>query len=668
MARKVDMYSMVSRLGISRRAYALKSRRKRFLVLLFVCLTLFLSGSSLLAYVQISSTYHHYFALAQTGTLHLRNGVKLLESLQEHPFESQTIEHARQEFADALSETQAIKQAIANYAGIAGVVPILGPKLEAAIHLSALAVNLSQAGMNGCDLLGILLPHFRNPLNAKGPTLTMADFKVISGDVQVISTALSGAMDEAMHLEPGDVTFDAHLSTILAGFQAKLPIFRMALADVNQLLPSLPAMLGIGSTPAHYLIEVLDSTELRPAGGFIGNYGIATFTGGSLTSARITDVDLLDRPAGVIVPHISYPPAYAWFANYLAPYSWSMRDSDLDADFPTSAKYGELNYQREGGNVAVQGVIAITPVLMQQALGITGPINVPEYHETVTAQNLVSLIHFHQLGGIAAGQGSDRIASPDGHSSLRKRFTELLAEHFLARVKQLPPDSVARFLPLLNSLLHTKDVQIYFNASSAENVLHLLHLDNTIQSPSGDHLVIVDANVGGNKANSFIVNSVHDQVTIDEQGNAVHRTTISYAWTLAGRNYGSPVYTDYVRVYAPPGSMLNEQDGWQSHGTSTAFGSQVWAGSFTLVYGQTRALTLEWTSYGLAKKEASGWHYQYLLQRQAGIQRTLDLQVALPLCAAMTSRSGGLVAGKNHIALLSQAWTEDVNVGLTYTC
>ena len=442
-----------------------------------------------------------------------------------------------------------------------------------------------------------------------------------------------------------------------------MPAVRTTLAQVDTLLPVLPALLGIG-TPSHFLLEILDSTELRPGGGFIGNYGIATLTGGRLTAAHITDTYLLDRPFELAGKSIPFPSTYQWFANYLGLSSWSLRDSNLDADFPTAARYGELNFEREGGNVPLQGVIAVTPSFIEQVLNITGPISMPEYQETVTAQNLVSLIHFHQLGQ----GGSDLLPSPNGQSSQRKYFTELLGERLLARVQKLPSSDVAKFLGLAVSSLRAKDVQLYFNASQAENALHLLHLDGTIQSPSGDHLFIVDANVAGGKTNSLIVNTVHDQVTIDENGNAVHHTTITYAWTLAGENYGTQLYHDYVRIYIPPGSTLSKQDGWQPLGTSTAFGSQVWSGFFTLVHGQTRTISLLWTSHSVAKSDANGWHYQYVLQRQAGAQRTLVLQVMLPQCAVEISKWGGLVSNNKQAETLTQSLTQDLNVGVDYAC
>jgi hypothetical protein len=424
-------------------------------------------------------------------------------------------------------------------------------------------------------------------------------------------------------------------------------------------------LLGIG-TPVHYLLEILDSTELRPGGGFIGNYGIATLSGGRLTSARITDVDLLDKPFKFAGHTIPYPHAYSWFAHYLAPASWSFRDSNLDADFPTVARNGEVNFEREGGNVPLQGVIAITPFLIEQILNITGPISVPEYHETITAQNMVARIHYYQLG--PAGQGPDYIASPDGHSSLRKRFTELLGEHLLARVRQLSSSALPALIKVFTHAIQSKDVQVYLNASGAENILLRNHLAGAIESPDADSLFVVDTNVGRDKANSFITSTVSDQVTLDSRGNATHHVTLRYAWTTGGNVYGSSLYKDYLRIYAPLGSTLSMQNGWQPLGTSTAFGSQVWAGFFTLVYEQTRTITLIWTSHGVAKSESNGWHYQYLVQRQAGIQRILELQMMLPSCATVTNKWGGLVSKNKQEATFTQSLTQDLNVGVDYAC
>ena len=391
-------------------------KSKKFYVFLFILLLMSILAPvfAIVGYQAYNANYHRYLSLAGVGMQNLRTGANLLERLAQDPLDAGTIDRARLEFAAAHTTFVQLDNGLESIPGIAMLIPVYGVRLQAALHLASTAVGLSQAGVLGCSILDILVSRFHDPLHTQGPGLTMADFNTIDQDFQQMKVVLDQAIIAAHQVQPGDVQFIPQVGKMVTTFQSELPTLRTWLDAAGKLLPVLPAMLGIG-TPAHYLVEVLDSTELRPTGGFIGNYGIATFSGGRLTSARITDVVLLDHPYALKGQRIPYPPAYSWFPNYLAWESWSFRDSNLDADFPTAARYGELNYQREGGNVPVLGVIAFTPALIQQALAITGPISVPEYQETVTAQNLVSLIHFHQLGGRAAGEGSSYIPSPDGH-------------------------------------------------------------------------------------------------------------------------------------------------------------------------------------------------------------------------------------------------------------
>jgi len=174
--------------------------------------------------------------------------------------------------------------------------------------------------------------------------------------------------------------------------------------------------------------------------------------------------------------------------------------------------------------------------------------------------------------------------------------------------------------------------------------------------------------MGANQVNSLITNVLNDQVTIDGEGNAVHHMTLRYAWVLQGQDYGSSLYRDYLRVYAPPGSKLQVQDGWESRGTSEAFGREVWAGLFTLSPRQTRTITLVWMVPGAAKKGTGGWDYQYTIQRQAGAQWTLHLQVTLPSCAGRITKLGGLVSSSPQAMTLTQLLNGDMNIGVDYTC
>jgi hypothetical protein len=620
-------------------------RRRKLLigVLLFLCLASTISPVvGYLIYHTYDTRYRIDLSLAQTGTQHLQKAESLLATWSKRPLDTKIPNQAQIEFAAAFKHFEQLNNDLAALPGFIKQVPEYGARLNSALRLVSLAMTLSQAGVTGCSILNTLETGLRDPWNPQSHGITQTDLTVVNQDVKKLENAFALVAQQINQLQPGAMQFDSRIPKLVNTFHKEMPKIQGWIDTMQNLLPVAPALLGIGA-PTNYLIEVLDSTELRPAGGLIGNYGIATFSGGRLSAAHITDVDLLDGPfelAGHVIP---YPAAYTWFD--LAPGSWSFRDSNLDADFPTAAYYGEQTYRKEGGNVPVQGVIALTPALIEHALEITGPIAVPEYRETVTAQNLIARLHFHQ-----------------------QRFIELLAEHFLARVHQLSSVDLSKFFLLMVDAVHSKDLQLYFNSSIAEDVLHQYHLDAAIQAPVGDSFFVVDANISPNIANDYIITSMHDQVTIDSQGNVMHRATLRYAWTIAGKNYGSSLYRDYVHVYVPPGSILLAQGGWQPRGTSDAFKREVWMGYFELSYRHTQTITLVWKVPAAASKNQSGWHYHYLVQRQAGALWKLNLQIALPSCADIINKWGGLLSNNKQGATLMKSPTEDLNLGVDYAC
>lgn len=638
-----------------------KWRPNKRQTLIAILLFLLLAGSissvvGYLMYNTYNARYHSDLSQAQSGVQHLQKAEALLSTWSQKSLDPQTAGQAKNEFASALKIFMGLQGDVQSIPGIAAQAPVYGSRVSAAQHLLPLAITAAQAGIAGSDMLNTLATGLHDPLTPQGHGITQADLNVVSRDMHTLDSSLALAVRQVNQLQPADIQFDPRIARLVGSFHKNLPLLQQWLTSAKQLLSVAPTLLGVG-TPANYLIEILDSTELRPGGGFIGNYGVATLVGGRLASAHITDTDLLDGPYVAAGHAIPYPPSYTWFT--LVP-SWNLRNSNLDADFPTAARYAEQNYTTEGGRVAVQGVIAVTPVLIEHVLTITGPVAVPEYNETVTAQNLVARIHFHQLGD--AGQGSDLVPSPDGHSSLRKRFTELLAEHVLDHIRHLPASGLSRILQAMVAGVNSKDIQLYFNSPTAENVLHSLQLDAAIQAPAGDSLFVVDANIGDNKANSFITNTLDDQVSIDADGNAMHHASIRYTWTTPGPIYGNPQYQDFIHVYAPPASVLLSQNGWQARGTSDAFHRKVWMGYFTLNYGRTGTITLVWKVPAAARKDASGWHYQYTVQRQAGILRELNLQVALPTNATVASKWGGLMPS----AKMNQTLTKDLNLGVSY--
>jgi hypothetical protein len=653
---------------IMRRARFLQSRRSRVIAVIACVLLLLGDLSALTLYFVGSGQYQELMTVAQSGVQDLQNAKGSLSQLAHNPLESKSIAQLQRDLTNAHGHFVQLDEDLRGYPGFLQATPWLGSKLTAALHLTPLAIEATQAGIISCHLLSLLSARLADPLNAQGQGLTPADLALISKDFNQVESLFKTVGDQINGLQPSDLALDSRLGPLLKTVKADLPKMEETFQQIQPVVSMAGSLLGVGQ-PANFLVEVLDSTELRPGGGFIGNYGILTLSGGRLSNVDIEDVDLLDKDYKYGNKYIPIPSTYSWFT--LSP-GWGFRDSNLDADFPTSARNAEQLYQEEGGTVPVQGVIAITPWLIQAALKITGPIDVPEYNETITADNLIARIHYHQLTpGVT--DGPDYVPDPTGHSSLRKRFTSYLFEHFLDKVKQLSSKEMPQFVQLFSNGVRSKDIQLYLNANSAEALLADYHLASSIQAPSqGDSLFVVDSNDSANKANDFITTTLSDQISIDATGTATHTTTLTYSWaatpTSQANNYGPFTYSDYVRVYVPPAAVLQAQSGWVPAGTSTAFGRRVWAGNFTLQYGQTSAITLTWTVPAAATKGTAGWHYQSLLQKQAGITWHVDIQVALPACATLTGTPAGLTAQSARSLALNQALTADETLDVTYTC
>ena len=648
----------------------LATRRSRSIAIgMGVVILLATLGSGFVAYAQFQYTYQQ----AKSGLQHLKNAQADLALVPTHPFDTTNVARARGEFAAALQDFSKVNGTLKALPGGSSLAPVVGGKLGGAMRLVPIAIEAAQAGMLGCDIATVLMTKLQNPLSPSKNGLTSDDLNTITAKFEQLRALFNEVLAQVGALQPSDLTFDSRLGPALTAFKAKLPQIQQLINDMHAILPLAPQLFGT-TRPASYLVEVLDSTELRPGGGFIGNYGLLTLTDGHMNGLHIQDVDLLDAPykyGNLVIP---LPDQYQWFAG-TSP-KWGFRDSNLEADFPTSAQMGESLYKQEGGSETLQGVIAITPWLIQDALRITGKIAVPEFNETVTADNMIPLIHKYQLSGLSGGP--DDVADPNSGTSLRKRFTGYLFQHFMEVVKTQFSADPSKFSKLASEALHTKDIQVYFNAAPLEDVVRQFHADSTISAPAtGDSLMAVDANIVASKINYYLRYTLTDQVTLDAQGLATHQTTLSYVWPADPASLidsypaGYPnLYIAYLRFYVPPGAQLVAQSGWQSIATpASAYGRAVWGGEVYVSYGSQTDITITWRDPKAAILQGNSWHYTMLLQRQAGVTMSLKYSLALPTCGTLIGAPpSGSTMPNPHTLVLNEPLNTDVPLAVNYSC
>jgi hypothetical protein len=169
-----------------------------------------------------------------------------------------------------------------------------------------------------------------------------------------------------------------------------------------------------------------------------------------------------------------------------------------------------------------------------------------------------------------------------------------------------------------------------------------------------------------------------EAVTLDATGNATHQTTLAYTWpndpkTLT-QTYPYPtslpnVLHTYQRIYLPPSATVNKTTGGGDIGNSTAFNRQVLTNDFRTWFATTKSFTLNWTTKAVATHDAAGWHYRYLLQKQAGVTFNLALSIQLPDCAKLSSPlPSGFTVQDGHTVSFKQPFLNDLPLALDYTC
>jgi hypothetical protein len=644
------------------------TRRRAVILAVVASILLCAIGSAPVAYLKVS-------ALARTGLQHVKNAETDLKLVQANPFDTKSIAAAHAELAAANGNFRQIGGLLGWVPGVADVIPVAGSKLSGVRKLMPLAIEGTQAGMLACDALGTLASSLKDPLNPNAQGLSTAQVASIQGDWRQVQALFAIMVGQMATLSPDDLALDPRLGPLIATFRAQLPLLQQALDSADAVVAALPALIGVGQ-PANYLLEVMDSTELRPGGGFIGNYGILTLTGGRLGQIHVQDVDLLDIGTKYGNHVIAIPPQYSWLSTLVT--RWGFRDSNLDANFPTAAQYGETLYASEAPDahvtaVPLQGVIAITPWLIENAMQqITGPLYIPQYHETVTPQNLIDRIHYHALGNV---QGPDTQLDPQSGTSYRKAFTGYVFQAFMAKLKADLSGNMSKLAKLLVDSLHSKDIQIYLDQQSVESVLQRYGIASTIQAPTqGDSVFEVDANIGGSKANYVLKYNLSDQITLDATGTATHHLSIAYTWPPDPKTiqeiYAAGInnrYHAYSRVYVPPDAALQAEHTWVNPTTSSAFDRKVYAGTTYAYFGTTTTITLVWKVPNAATHDLTGWQYHLLFQKQAGITWQLTLGIQLPSCAHTLGAPIGLaMTGKSTVGV-KEPLANDLQLSVDYS-
>ncbi len=324
--------------------------------------------------------------------------------------------------------------------------------------------------------------------------------------------------------------------------------YRHSISSVDKFLLLYPRMTGFREKQV-YLVLLQNSTELRPTGGFIGSIARVSVEDGRMSDLEVSDVYVVD---GQLKGHVDPPIP---IRELLGQEHWYLRDSNWDPDFSRSAAQAAWFYEKETG-VRVDGVIGISTPFIVDLLALTGPLTLIDYNDRITSQNFYGKSLFYTQEDFFPGstQKKDFLGS----------LTGILLDE-LTTSKTLNPVGVFR---TLTDALERRDVLFYFTDPELQSMVTQFGWSGNIFPVSAcagvsgtclsDPLMVVEANLGVNKANYFVGRQLTRTIRVEQDGGVKETITLTLENSSRGRPDDSGgVYRSYIRYLLPPDASVS---------------------------------------------------------------------------------------------------------------
>jgi hypothetical protein len=461
-------------------------------------------------------------------------------------------------------------------------------------------------------------------LEQAAPKLADADSKLADADRSL-------AADSHRRLLPP-------LARAVAGIRQQLEPAAGAAHQAAQAAALAPAALG-ATAPKTYLVLLPNPSELRPTGGFSGQVGSATISQGKITNLVLQKDSVYAAKYKQSFPPPLHEGTYLSFPNNQV----GIGDAGWDPDFPTSARTEEAMFLSATGT-QVDGTVSIDPYFLSSLVAVTGPVDVPGYG-SFNSTNL-----FPQLNILVNVQGGQK----------GEQAPSILAKAIIAKLLAQPSSRWAALAKAVQQGVEEGHVQVVADQPELQTLLHQAHADGSlIPTPlTEDYLMLVEANVAGDKADYFIKRSLSVKVEIYPSGLNRHEVDIHYEYPPAvDRNdtalnttpYNpNSLYRDYVRFYLPLTATLAHIGYLEDGQPAPAYGGglqeqevanqrQVIGTFFILHRGHSADLILDY-EVGLPADPP----FQLYFQKQAGIP-SIPVEVEVSYPGGVTDRKTTLV-------------------------
>ena len=348
-----------------------------------------------------------------------------------------------------------------------------------------------------------------------------------------------------------------------------------------------------------FLILLQNADELRPGGGFLGQYAVIKIKNGDVISTYVEDANLLDQRINAKIT----PPFP--FYRLMQLKKWKFRDSNFSPDFPTNVEKAKYFFRLAGGNSnQFDGVIAVNSIVFNNIFKLTGPIAVPGYGGEFNSENAS-----RKLEEIVE---KIYLMNPELDTQNRKAIIKKLAPLMIEKLTTL--GNVTKIAEFFHNELKNRNVMINLTDANLQKQIESVYWDGSVpQNWSGDYLMAIDANMGALKTDYYIKREINYDLDFT-QPKPTATLNIKYKNTAPYGDWRTSDYHSYLRVYVPKGSEFVSSYMVSRLATAEEFNKTYFGFKVDVIMGREVDSKIVYT----LPENITADNYKLLIQKQSG--------------------------------------------------
>ena len=391
--------------------------------------------------------------------------------------------------------------------------------------------------------------------------LNIAAITTLLGAIQNGAPAMQRCTDElsslpAFHIEK--------LQKLVGPAQEKITGINDVFQEANTFAPIIGSMLGANGNRT-YLLAAQNTAEIRASGGFPGSMGTVSIDNGAIELGDFTKVyDMMaeETPAQCAITDEENALFYPWYTQY----SW---DNSFNPDYPRVAGIWAAAYQ-EKTEQSVDGVISITPTMVQDLLAATGDSFTLSDGTTIDGTNATKVLQ-HDLYWKYLSSGSNM---SEGNDLCDALFTEAAEYAFDSALENMNASSLMKLVCTMMGGLEDRRVMIWLADATEQGYIEDMGYSGSMTAASQQEPTLgVFVNFwAGSKLGWWLGmdTQVSSPVTGNDGSRTYHVTTTltNFMTAQEAKQGGGYIVSDndkslgdadpFIYFYAPAGGTISD--------------------------------------------------------------------------------------------------------------